>query len=163
SSFLFLSCLCLHHDRHSFPTRRSSDLTKLEVDLDSVIPDWSKTLKEHAIAAWEPISSQYYPQLLKSVCNHYGIDMNIPVKAIPKEQMDIILYRSGTEKIKFTYVNDFGKKKTSEIQFEGVLNNIARRYHNTSSDFVRSTLEEYMAESACPTCKGYRLNEQALS
>jgi len=137
--------------------------TKLEVDLDSVIPDWSKTLKEHAIAAWEPISSQYYPQLLKSVCNHYGIDMNIPVKAIPKEQMDIILYGSGTEKIKFTYVNDFGKKKTSEIQFEGVLNNIARRYHNTSSDFVRSTLEEYMAESACPTCKGYRLNEQALS
>src|SRR5690625_3422535 len=137
--------------------------TKLEVDLDSVMPDWSKTLKEHAIAAWEPISSQYYPQLLKSVCNHYGIDMNIPVKAIPKEQMDIILYGSGTEKIKFTYVNDFGKKKTSEIQFEGVLNNIARRYHNTSSDFVRSTLEEYMAESACPTCKGYRLNEQALS
>src|SRR5699024_12614329 len=86
SSFLFLSCLCLHHDRHSFPTRRSSDLTKLEVDLDSVIPDWSKTLKEHAIAAWEPISSQYYPQLLKSVCNHYGIDMNIPVKAIPKDR-----------------------------------------------------------------------------
>src|SRR5699024_11819888 len=60
--------------------------TKLEVDLDSVIPDWSKTLKEHAIAAWEPISSQYYPQLLKSVCNHYGIDMNIPVKAIPKDR-----------------------------------------------------------------------------
>ncbi|MGC8000965.1 hypothetical protein, partial [Salmonella enterica] len=60
-------------------------------------------------------------------------------------------------------VNDFGKEKTSEIQFEGVLNNIARRYHHTSSDFVRQTLEQYMAESACPSCAGYRLNEKALS
>src|SRR5699024_454511 len=60
--------------------------TNLEVDIDLVIPDWDKSLKEHAIAAWEPISSQYYPQLLQSVCTHYGIDMTIPVKDIPKKQ-----------------------------------------------------------------------------
>lgn len=137
--------------------------TKLEVDLDSVIPDWKKTLHEHAIAAWEPISSQYYPQLLQSVCDHYEINMDIPVKDIPKKQMDKILFGSGNEYITFHYINDFGKEKTSDIQFEGVLNNIARRYHNTSSDFVRNTLSDYMAESACPTCDGYRLNEQALS
>jgi len=137
--------------------------TKLEVDLDSVIPDWSKTLNEHAIAAWEPISSQYYPQLLKSVCEHYDIDMDTPVKDIPKKQMDKILYGSGKQYISFHFVNDFGKAKTSDIQFEGVLHNIARRYHNTSSDFVRDTLEKYMAESDCPVCDGYRLNEQALS
>ncbi len=60
--------------------------TNLEVDLELVIPDREKTLKEHAIAAWEPISSHYYPELLKSVCDHYGIDMTIPVKDIPKSK-----------------------------------------------------------------------------
>ena len=137
--------------------------TNLEVDLNLVIPDWSKSLNDHAIAAWEPISSQYYPQLLKSVCKHYGINMDVPVKDLPKEEMDIILYGSGDEQIEFHFVNDFGKEKRSNIFFEGVLNNIARRYKETSSDFIRETLEAYMAETACPTCQGYRLNEEALS
>src|SRR5699024_10441517 len=137
--------------------------TNLEVDLDLVIPDWNKSLNEHAIAAWEPISSQYYPQLLKAVCTHYDIDMDLPMKKIPKKQMDIISYGSGKDKIHFHYVNDFGRAKSSDIQFEGVMNNIARRYHETSSDFIRETLEKYMAENDCPTCHGYRLNERALA
>ncbi|OZU88775.1 excinuclease ABC subunit A [Virgibacillus indicus] len=137
--------------------------TNLEVDIDLVIPDWDRSLKKHAIAAWEPISSQYYPQLLKSVCDHYGIDMDIPVKDIPKDKLDIILYGSGKEKIHFHYVNDFGKVRDNDINFEGVLNNIARRYRETSSDFIRETLEKYMAMKHCPTCKGYRLKEEALA
>src|SRR5690625_1529500 len=137
--------------------------TKLEVDLDLVIPDWDKTLNEHAIAAWEPISSRYYPELLKSVCNHYDIDMDIPVKDIPKKQMNKILKGSGRTKIHFHYVNDFGKVRDNMIQFEGVLHNIARRYHETSSDFTREHLEKYMAQTNCQTCDGYRLNEQALA
>src|SRR5699024_5594006 len=137
--------------------------TNLEVDIDLVIPDWDKSLKEHAIAAWEPISSQYYPQLLQSVCTHYGIDMTIPVKDIPKKQMDIILYGSGKETLTFTYVNDFGKTKRSKIQIEAVMNNIARRYHETSSYYIRETLEKYIAENECPSCHGYRLNEKALA
>ena len=137
--------------------------TNLEVDIDLVIPDWSLSLNEHAIAAWEPISSQYYPQLLKCVCDHYGIDMDIPVKDIPKKMMDIILYGSGKEYIEFHYVNDFGTERNNRIQFEGVINNIARRYKETSSDFIRETLEKYMAENDCPTCEGYRLNQEALA
>ncbi|WP_106496686.1 excinuclease ABC subunit UvrA [Lentibacillus sp. Marseille-P4043] len=137
--------------------------TNLEVDLDLVIPDWDKTLNEHAIAAWEPISSQYYPQLLKSVCTHYGIDMDTPVKKLSKKQLDIILNGSGKEKIHFHYVNDFGKIRDNEIMFEGVLNNIARRFRETSSDFIRETLEKYMAHKDCPTCNGYRLKEEALA
>src|SRR5699024_8559459 len=137
--------------------------TNLEVDLELVIPDWKKTLKQHAIAAWEPISSQYYPQLLKSVCDHYGIDMNIPVKHIPKKQMDTILYRSGKEKIHFSYQNDFGKLRDNHIYFEGVLNNIARRYRETPSDFTREQLEKYMAHKKCPSCNGHRLKEEALA
>src|SRR5699024_6326510 len=101
-------------------------------------------------------------QLLQSVCDHYDINMDIPVKDLPQAEMDKVLYGSGTEYITFHYINDFGKEKTSDIQFEGVMNNIARRYHNTSSDFIRNTLSEYMAESNCPSCDGYRLNEQAL-
>lgn len=137
--------------------------TKLEVDLDLVIPDWDLTLEEHAIVPWKPISSQYYPQLLKSVCDHYGIPMDIPVKDIPKKQMDIILYGSGKEKIRFYFKNDFGKVRDVDIIFEGVMNNINRRYHETSSDFTRETLEKYMAVNNCKTCKGHRLKKEALS
>lgn len=135
----------------------------LVVDLDLVIPDWDLTLNQHAISAWEPISSQYYPQLLKSVCDHYGIDMDVPVKKLSKQEMDIILNGSGKEKIHFHFANDFGKVRDSDIMFEGVLNNISRRYRETSSDFIRETLEKYMAQKNCPTCYGYRLNIEALS
>lgn len=137
--------------------------TKLEVDMDLVIPDWEKSLNEHAIAPWEPISSQYYPQLLKSVCEHFEIDMDKPVNDIPKDKMDKILYGSGKEKIHFHYVNDFGSVRDSHIVFEGVLNNVSRRYRETSSDYIRETLEKYMAQKKCPKCKGYRLKESALA
>lgn len=137
--------------------------TNLEVDLDLVIPDRTLTLKEHAIAAWEPISSQYYPQLLKAVATHYKINMNTPVNKLSKKQLDIILYGSGEDYITFHYVSDFGKERNNRIQFEGVINNIARRYKETSSDFIRETLGRYMSETACPTCDGHRLNQEALA
>ncbi|WEG13607.1 excinuclease ABC subunit UvrA [Pullulanibacillus sp. KACC 23026] len=135
----------------------------LEVDLDAVIPDWDKTLKEHAIAAWEPTSSQYYPQLLECVCRHYGIDMDIPVKNIPKDQMDKILKGSGKDKILFRYESDFGQVKENLIYFEGVLNNISRRYKETGSDFIREQMETYMTPKPCPSCKGYRLKPETLA
>src|SRR5699024_4388165 len=135
--------------------------TKLEVDLDLVIPDWDLTLNEHAIAAWEPISSQYYPQLLKSVCAHYKIDMDTPVRKLPEEQMDKILYGSGKEIVHFHYVNDYGKERDYRVEFEGVLKNIERRYKETSSDFTRDTLDKYIIQKARQTSKGNRLNKEA--
>ncbi|WP_404454251.1 excinuclease ABC subunit UvrA [Virgibacillus necropolis] len=137
--------------------------TNLEVDIELVIPDWDKSLKKHALAAWAPISSQYYPQLLKSVCKHYDINMNVPVKDLPKEQMDKILYGSGKEKIHFHYVNEFGAVRDNTVEFEGVIRNIERRYRDTSSDFIREHLSQFMAQKDCPSCKGYRLKEEALS
>lgn len=137
--------------------------TQLEVDIDLVIPDWSRTLKEHAIAPWEPQSSQYYPSLLKSVADHYGIDMNTPVRDLPEEQMERVLYGSGDEKVYFRYENDFGKVRENEIYFEGVIPNISRRYRETSSDYIREQMEKYMAQKPCPKCKGNRLNEEALA
>ncbi|MDG5786629.1 excinuclease ABC subunit UvrA [Evansella sp. AB-P1] len=137
--------------------------TKLEVDLELVIPDWSKSLNENAIAAWEPTSSQYYPQLLSSVCDHFGIDMDGPLEQLPKSQVDKILYGSGSEKVYFRYENEFGNVREKEIYFEGVVKNIDRRYHETSSDYIREQMEGYMAQKDCPTCKGNRLRKESLA
>ncbi|REK56431.1 MAG: excinuclease ABC subunit UvrA [Geobacillus sp.] len=135
----------------------------LEVDPDLVIPNNELSLREHAIAPWEPQSSQYYPQLLEAVCNHYGIDMDVPVKDLPKEQLDKILYGSGGEKIYFRYQSDFGQIREQYIVFEGVIPNVERRYRETSSDYVREQMEKYMAQQPCPTCKGNRLKKESLA
>ena len=137
--------------------------SKLKVDLDLVIPDKDLTLKQHAIAPWEPTSSQYYPQMLEAVCNHYGIDMDIPVKDIPKHLLDKILYGSDGEEIYFRYENDFGQIRENYIQFEGVIRNVERRYKETSSDFIREQMEKYMGQQNCPTCKGHRLKKESLA
>ncbi|QCU20503.1 excinuclease ABC subunit UvrA [Bacillus altitudinis] len=137
--------------------------SKLEVDPELVIPNKDLTLRQHAIAPWEPQSSQYYPQILEAVCTHYGIDMDIPVKDIPAHLFDKILYGSGSELIYFKYENDFGQVRENEIEFEGVLRNIERRYKETSSDYIREQMEKYMANQPCPTCKGYRLKKETLA
>lgn len=137
--------------------------SKLEVDVDLVVPNKDLTLKQHAIAPWEPTSSQYYPQLLEAVCNHYGIDMDIPVKDIPKNLFDKVLYGSEGEKVYFRYQNDFGQLREGYIEFEGVLRNVERRYKDTSSDFIREQMEKYMGQQPCPTCKGYRLKKESLA
>ncbi|MEJ6400263.1 excinuclease ABC subunit UvrA [Nicoliella lavandulae] len=136
---------------------------KLEVDLDLVIPDRSKTLAQGALAPWNPISSEYYPNMLKQACEHFGIDMNTPFNKLPKKQRDLVLYGSGDQQFHFNFESNFGGKRDLDMPFEGVINNINRRYHNTNSEFTRKTMREYMTELTCQTCHGYRLNERALS
>ncbi|WAA11964.1 excinuclease ABC subunit UvrA [Fervidibacillus halotolerans] len=136
---------------------------KLEVDLDLVIPNKNLSLNENAIAPWEPISSKYYPQLLKSVCDHYGIDMDTPVKDLPEHQLEKILYGSNGETIHFHYESDTGMVRDAYIEFEGVIRNIERRFRESSSDYVKEQMEKYMTQHACPACKGYRLKKEALA
>ncbi|WP_078392209.1 excinuclease ABC subunit UvrA [Shouchella patagoniensis] len=136
---------------------------KLEVDSELVIPDPSRSLREHAIAPWEPTSSTYYPQLLEAVCDHFSIDMDKPFEDLPEKLQSILLNGSGKEKIFFHYENDFGRVREHMILFEGVLTNIARRYRETSSDYIRDQMESYMAQKNCPTCKGYRLKKETLA
>ncbi|SHT18214.1 excinuclease ABC subunit A [Mycobacteroides abscessus subsp. abscessus] len=137
--------------------------SKLEVDVDLVVPNKELSLKQHAIAPWEPTSSQYYPQLLEAVCNHFGIDMDIPVKDIPKHLFENVLFGSKEDDIYFRYENDFGQIREGYIQFEGVIRNVERRYKETSSDFIREQMEKYMAQHHCPTCKGDRLKKETLA
>ncbi|MFC7366018.1 MULTISPECIES: excinuclease ABC subunit UvrA [Bhargavaea] len=137
--------------------------SKLEVDPDLVIPDKSLSLAEGAIAPWEPTSSQYYPELLKAICKHYGISMDVPVSELPNSQLDKILHGSGNDRIRFRYTNEFGKTRDNQIYFEGVLKNVERRYRETSSDWIREQMQKYMAERPCPVCQGDRLKEEALA
>lgn len=135
---------------------------KLEVDVDLVIPDQSKTLREGALLPWNPISSQYYPQMLEQACQEFNIDMDTPFEELPEEHKDIILNGSNGEIFHFHYENDFGGVRDVEVAFEGIVPNIKRRYHETNSDFTRDQMRLYMTELTCKTCHGYRLNPQAL-
>ncbi|MBF7127356.1 excinuclease ABC subunit UvrA [Pediococcus pentosaceus] len=136
---------------------------KLEVDEDLVIPDPSKTLREGAIAPWNPISSQYYPTLLEQAAKSFGIDMDTPFEGLPKADRQLVLYGSKGKKFHFHYENDFGGVRDVDSVFEGVMVNIDRRYHETNSDFTRDQMRLYMRELTCQTCHGYRLNRKALS
>lgn len=136
---------------------------KLEIDLDLVIPDQEKSLREGAIVPWNPISSHYYPTMLEQACEGFGIDMDAPFKDLPEEHRQIILYGSDGEPFHFHYENEFGGVRDVEVPFEGVLLNISRRYRETNSDFTREQMRTYMTALPCQACHGYRLNPQALS
>ena len=136
---------------------------KLAVDEDLVIPDRSLTLREGALVPWNPISSQYYPQMLEQFCLSFGIDMDTPFEKLSKEEQQLILHGSNGKTFHFHYENDFGGVRDVEVPFEGVLNNIYRRYHETNSDFTRDQMRLYMTELTCSHCHGYRLNKQALA
>ncbi|HEL0705574.1 excinuclease ABC subunit UvrA [Streptococcus equi] len=135
---------------------------KLEVDLDLVVPDPSKTLREGALAPWNPISSNYYPTMLEQAMQSFGVDMDKPFEQLSEQEKELILYGSGDQEFHFHYVNDFGGERSIDILFEGVVTNINRRYHETSSDYTRNVMRGYMNELTCASCHGYRLNDQAL-
>lgn len=137
--------------------------SKLEVDVDLVVPDRTKTLNEGAMVPWNPISSQYYPALLEQFCKSAGIDMDTPFNKLPKKQQKQVLYGNGDQLFHFHYENDFGGVRDVDVPFEGVINNVGRRYKETNSDFTREQMRKYMTELPCPTCHGYRLNQRALA
>lgn len=135
--------------------------TKLNMSEELVIPDKNLSLKKGAI---KPFNNEYniYTAQLEAVCKYYNIDMNKKVSLLPKEKLDIILYGSK-DKIEFNYTSKSGNKSQKFDYYEGVINNLERRYLETSSTWIREWLEGYMVESICPLCKGARLSESVLS
>lgn len=136
---------------------------KLEVDTDLIVPDASKTLREGALAPWNPISSNYYPQMLEQAMNHFGVDMDKPFEELTEEERKLIFNGSDGKEFHFHYENEFGGVRDIDIPFEGLITNINRRYRETNSDYTRTVMKTYMNELTCGTCHGYRLNDQALS
>lgn len=134
-----------------------------EVDPELVVPDKNLSLNEGAIEPWDRSSSNYYSQLLESVCHAFGIDPDIPWRDLSDDQQELILYGCQDRKIQVHYVTSSGKKRVYSTYYEGVIPHLERRYRESSSDAVRSQIEDYMSESPCPVCRGRRLKPESLS
>lgn len=136
---------------------------KMIVDPELLVPDGKLSIQDGAFLAWAGSTSNYYPQFLSSVCVHYGIPENVPVSELSAEQMKKLLYGTGGEKVRFVYENDFGHRKEAYVPFEGIVNNLERRYRDTPSDSMREYIEGYMSVKPCGSCKGQRLRKETLA
>ncbi|PIE00801.1 MAG: excinuclease ABC subunit A [Thiothrix nivea] len=125
-----------------------------------VVHDPDKSLAAGAVRGWDR-KNAYYFQMMTSLAEHYGFDIEQPWKQLPASVRELILHGTGQEKIEFTYIGQRGQVYQRKHAFEGVLNNLERRYRETDSNNVREELTKYLATRACPECSGARLNEQA--
>ena len=133
----------------------------LNVDPNLVVPDKKKNLQDGAILPWSKSTSLYYAQTLVSLSKHYKFNISTPWSDLPDKIKDIILYGSHEDEIKFTY-DDGYEKYSNKKTFEGVINNLERRYIETDSDWKREEISQFQTESDCDKCKGFRLKEEAL-
>lgn len=136
---------------------------KMIIDPDLLVPDRSKSIEDGAFEAWAGGTSNYYPQFLRSVCEHFDIPMDVPVSELTKDQMDKLLYGTGDIKVRFRYENDFGMSKDAMVTFEGIIPNLERRYRDTASEGIREFIEGFMGSKPCGTCKGHRLKKESLA
>jgi excinuclease ABC subunit A len=134
---------------------------KLNVDPNLVIPDERKSIADGAIEPWAKSTTLYYAQTLASIAKHYGFSLDEKWKKLPKKIKDVILYGSDEEEIKFNY-DDGYEKYSHKKTFEGVINNLERRFLESDSEWKREAIAEYQSDSACESCNGDRLKEEAL-
>ena len=129
-------------------------------DPELVVADDDLTLAEGAIRGWDR-RNVYYFHMLSSIAEHYDFDVEVPFNQLSKKHRDIILNGSGRQRIDFSYVNDRGDVIKRTHRFEGVLPNMARRFHETESSMVRENLQKFMRVTHCPSCSGTRLREES--
>ena len=134
---------------------------KLNVDPNLVIPDEKKSIADGAIEPWAKSTTLYYAQTLASIAKHYGFSLDDKWKKLPKKIKDVILYGSDEDEIKFNY-DDGYEKYSHKKTFEGVINNLERRFLESDSEWKREAIAEYQSDSACEGCNGDRLKEEAL-
>ncbi len=134
---------------------------KLNVDPNLVVPDERKSLADGAIEPWSKSTTLYYAQTLASLAKHYGFSLDEKWKKLPKKIKDIILYGSDEDEIKFIY-DDGYEKYSYKKTFEGVINNLERRFLESDSEWKREAIAEYQSDTACEACNGDRLKEEAL-
>ncbi|MGA2758832.1 MAG: excinuclease ABC subunit UvrA, partial [Candidatus Cybelea sp.] len=143
---------------------------KIEIDPWKVVPDRSKSIAQGAIVPWSrnmgsgryPSMNPYYMQQLERVLRSYRVKTSTPIEQLSDEVLDVILYGTDREQ-NFAYTSRGGKTWEYRSSFEGVVNNLQRRYSETSSDYVKEEIEKYMSASVCPSCKGARLKPEALA
>ena len=136
--------------------------TRMYFDAELVIPNPELSLREGAIAPWEKRLSGWFHLILEALAKAYKFDIRAPFRELPEQVRDVILSGSGGKKIEFWWEEDGGRRHTYQKEFEGVLNNLERRWRETESDTSREELEKYMNVMPCPTCQGARLRPEAL-
>ena len=134
---------------------------KLNVDPNLVIPNDKKSIADGAIEPWAKSTTLYYAQTLASIGKHFGFSLDEKWKKLPKKIKDVILFGSDEEEIKFNY-DDGYEKYSHKKTFEGVINNLERRFLESDSEWKREAIAEYQSDSACEGCNGNRLKEEAL-
>ncbi len=136
---------------------------KMEIDPAKVL-DENRSLKEGAVLAWSSHESSWSLQYLLSVARHYGLDPNLPLKDATPAQRDAILHGTGKEKIPVVYQGDNGRQWQHQVRFEGIINNLNRRYRRTESEAIRQDIEnKFMTIRPCSSCQGARLSPETLS
>ena len=136
---------------------------KMEIDPDKVL-DKNKSLKDGGVRAWSSDHTSWSLQYLISVAKHYGLDPDLPLKKATPTQLQAILYGSGKEKIPVFYKEEDGKEWQQHIRFEGIINNLNRRYRDTHSEYMRQDIQEkFMTIRNCTECKGARLRRESLA
>ncbi|MBN2395226.1 MAG: excinuclease ABC subunit UvrA [Candidatus Atribacteria bacterium] len=135
----------------------------MEFDSELIVPDKSKSILEGALAPWGSITGRYLYHILSGVAKHYGFDLNTPFHQLSSEQQKILLYGSSDTRISFEYQSADGENPWfHKDRFEGVLNNLKRRYRETKSEYIRSEIQKFMTIHQCPVCKGKRLRPESL-
>ena len=135
--------------------------TKLKISEELIIPDKSKSINQGAIIAIN-LDNNMYISSLKTVAEHYNIDLDIPINEMPRKDLDIVLY--GTPDVMdFHYVAKNGSTRNTKSRYEGIINNLERRYLETNSSWIREWIEGFMVESTCNYCNGTRLKEEILA
>ncbi len=135
---------------------------KLYFDPALVVPDEDLSLRDGAVAPWANSTSQYYLQTLEGLGRHYGFDLHTPWRRLPVKAREVILYGSGAEAVELKYEDGF-RSYTTAKPFEGVINNMARRYRETDSAWVREELSRFQDTTCCEACNGARLKPEALA
>ena len=134
---------------------------KQKIDEDLIMPDKEKSIVDGGIVAFNMDASISYTQIV-TLAKHYNIDLTKPIKDLKKSELDLILYGSK-EPLEFNYVASNGNTRKTTDYFEGIINNLERRYIETKSGWIRDWLDKFMMELPCTTCHGARLNESVLS
>ena len=135
--------------------------SRQKIDIDLIMPDKEKSILDGGIVAYNMDASISYTQML-TLAKHYNIDLSKPIKDLTKKELDLILYGSD-ELLKFDYVSNNGNTRHTTDYFEGVINNLERRYIETKSGWIREWLDKFMMELPCDMCHGARLNDSVLA
>jgi excinuclease ABC subunit A len=133
------------------------------IDPELVVPDPTLSLGEGALQPWNRGISAYWKRLIAAVAEEYGVDLDKPWSKLKKSEKEIFLYGTGGDRHQVTYTNRFGRRRSYKVRFEGIVNNLERRYEETDSETNRERIEGYMAEQPCPDCEGARLRPESLA